>query len=150
MKYKPKEMIMIGMIIGIGLFFIGAMISNSFPSDSENLTPYKLSAFLKMLGIGALTTSMIIGGIIIDKIDKNLKMLLFIFGLILLIIYTVGSIDLAWHVDSPISGMQSSETKEQIDESKPEGYGASPGFEVIGLLIALSMILLFYKRRYKR
>jgi len=150
MKYEPKQLIMIGMVVGIGLFFIGAMISNSFPSDSENLTPYKVSAFVKMLGIGALTSTMIVGGIIIEKIDKNLKMLLFIFGLILLIIYTIASIDLAWHVDAPISGMQGPATKEEIDESKPEGYGASPGFEIIGLLIALGAILFFYKKRYKR
>lgn len=150
MKYKSKDLIMIGMIVGIGLFFIGAMINNSFPSDSENLTPYKISAFIKMLGIGALTTSMIIGGIIIEKIDKNLKMLLFIFGLVLLIIYTIGSIDLAWHVDSPVSGSLNEETKEEIEDSAPEGYGASPGFEIIGILLSLGLISFLYKKRYKR
>lgn len=150
MKMKQKDLIMLGMLIGIGLFFIGAMISNSFPSDSENLTSYKVSAFIKMIGIGVLTASMIVGGIIIEKIDKNLKMLLFIFGLILLIIYTIGSIDLEWHVDSPVSGSVDAETQEDIDESKPEGYGAAPGFEAIGLLAALSVILLYYKNKYKR
>jgi hypothetical protein len=150
MKMKTKDIVMLGMVIGIGLFFIGAMISNSFPSDSENLTSYKVSAFIKMLGIGVLTASMVIGGIIIEKIDKNLKMLLFIFGLILLIIYTIGSIDLTWHVESPVSGSLGEDTKEDIDESKPEGYGAAPGFEVIGVLTALSAILFFYKKRYKR
>jgi len=143
---------MFGMIIGIGLFFLGAMIGNSFPSEGEDQISYKISSFIKMMGIGILTSSMIIGGIIIEKIDKNLKMLLFIFGLILLIIYTVASIDLTWHVDAPISGQVSEETQVEIEESKPDSYGASesPGFEALGVLIALSSIILLYKRKNKR
>ena len=152
MKMKTKEIIMLGMVIGIGIFFIGSMIGHSFPSDSENLLSYKISAFLKLFGIGILTASMVVGGIIIEKIDRNLKMLLFIFGLILLIIYTIGSIELTWHVDSPVSGSLSESTKEEIDESKPDSYGAdeAPGFEALGLIIALCSTLFIYKKRHKR
>ena len=75
---NKKNLVVFGLIGGISLFFIGAMINNVFPSSETNLTSYKVSGCIKLIGVGAITTSMIIGGIIIDDIDKNLKMLLLI------------------------------------------------------------------------
>ena len=76
MGMKNKDLIMLGLVIGIGLFFIGAMISNVFPSSESDLLGYKVSSFIKMLGLGFVVSSMVIGGIIVHDIDKNLKMLL--------------------------------------------------------------------------
>ena len=73
---KNKDLIMFGMIVGIAFFFVGAMISNVFPANESDLTSYKVSASMKLIGIGLLTTSMVVGGIIVEGIDKNLNTLL--------------------------------------------------------------------------
>lgn len=141
MKLKNKDLIMIGIIIGITLFFIGAIISNVFPSSEENLTSYKVSAAIKLVGMGFLTSSMVVGGIIVDNIDKNLKILLLLLGLILLIVYTVGAQSLIWN----ISGTESSSS--QYD-NRPTSYGI-PGFEFIFFIFATLIILSWRLKRNK-
>ena len=54
LNMKNKDLIMLGIIIGITFFFVGAIISNVFPSSSENLLSYKVSASIKLIGIGFL------------------------------------------------------------------------------------------------
>ena len=142
-----KDLIMVGMIIGIMFFFFGAMISNVFPSDAENLTSYKVAAFMKLFGIGILTACMVVGGIVIESIDKNFRMLLFILGLILLIIYTVGSPILNWDV-SGIESESDDGYSDDIYEDRPTSLG-TPGFEVIYVLIAIGILLLIGKRKQK-
>ena len=147
MNIKYKDLIILGIIIGIAFFFIGAIISNVFPSSESNLLAYKASACIKLVGIGALTTSMIIGGIILEQgMDKNLKMLLLILGLILLIIYTVGAQSLQWSI--PTTGMMGSSQTTAYD-SRPTGYGV-PGFEIISMLGAIVGILLIIKVKHRR
>ena len=85
LKMENKNLIMLGMIIGISLFFFGLMVNKVFEPSSTNMIPYKVSAFLKIVGIGFFTCSMVIGGIILTGFDKNLKTLLLIFGLIILL-----------------------------------------------------------------
>ena len=143
---KNKDLIMIGMIIGIMFFFFGAMISNVFPSDAENLISYKVAAFMKLMGIGILTTCMVVGGIIIESIDKNFRMLLFILGLILLIIYTVGSPILTWDVSE--SESNDNGYSDEIYKNRPTSFG-TPGFEVIYVLIAIGILLLIGRRKQK-
>jgi MFS family permease len=135
MKIKMKDLVMIGIIGGIAFFFVGAIISNVFPSSQTDLMSYKVSGSIKLIGIGALTSSMIIGGIIIDDIDKNLRLLLLLLGLVLLTIYTVGSQSLQWYVPT------TSQT--------PTGYGI-PGFELISLLGALTIALFVLKKKHYR
>ena len=144
LNMKNKDLIMLGIIIGITFFFVGAIISNVFPSSSENLLSYKVSASIKLIGIGFLTSAMVVGGIIIDDIDKNLKMLLLILGLILVFIYTVGAQALTW--DIPIAGMASD--GDAAYESRPTALG-TPGFEVIYGIIALAVVSLIAKMKHK-
>jgi hypothetical protein len=144
MKMKIKDVVMLGIIGGIAFFFIGAMISNVFPSSATDLISYKISGSIKLIGIGALVTSMIVGGIIIEDIDKNLRLLLLLLGLILLIIYTIGSQNLQWYL--PISGMPSAS---ESYESRPTGYGV-PGFEMTFVLGALLITLLLLMRKRHR
>ena len=66
-----KKIIIAGFIVGIAFFFIGAIISNVFPSSETDLLSYKVSASIKLIGIGFLTSSMVVGGIIVEDIDKN-------------------------------------------------------------------------------
>jgi hypothetical protein len=98
MKMNMKEVAMFGIIVGIAFFFIGAIINTVFPSTQTDLLPYRVSGSIKLIGIGVLVSSMIIGGIIIEDIDKNLKLLLLLLGLVLLMVYTVGSQSLQWYV----------------------------------------------------
>jgi hypothetical protein len=128
---KNKDIIMLGIIIGIGFFFIGAIISNV----------YKISALIKLTGLGLLTSSLIVGGIIVEEIDKNLKLLLFVLGLILLIIYTLASPELEWKLPSFTSG-------ETEYDTRPTGYG-TPGFEILVTLAAIIFALIWKKKRMK-
>jgi len=144
MKMKNKDLIMLGIIVGIAFFFIGAIISNVFPSSEAEFLSYKVSASIKLIGLGFLTTSMVIGGIIIDDIDRNLKMLLLILGLILLIIYTIGAQSLQWSL--PTSGMASGS---DVFESRPTGYGV-PGFEALYAVVALVVVVLIAKIKRRR
>jgi len=136
---------MIGIIGGIAFFFVGAIISNVFPSSQTDLMSYKVSGSIKLIGIGALTSSMIIGGIIIDDIDKNLRLLLLLLGLVLLTIYTVGSQSLQWYVPTT----SQTPTGNQSYENRPTGYGI-PGFELISLLGALTIALFVLKKKHYR
>jgi len=146
---KNKDLIMLGIIFGIALYFFGAMISNVFDSSASDLLPYKVSGFLKLLGIGILTASMVVGGIIVEKIDKNLKMLLLILGLVLLIIYTIGSPLLSWDI-SGVSGMMGSGSEsEAAFEERPTALG-TPGFELLYAILAISFVIAIGKFKKKR
>ena len=136
---KNKDMIMLGIIIGIAFFFIGAIISNVFSSTEADLLPYKVSAVIKLIGLGILTSTMIVGGIIVEDIDKNLKFLLLLLGLILLIIYSIASPSLEWKLPS-YSGSSTGY------ESRPTGYGV-PGFEILIALCAIILVLLWKRKR---
>jgi hypothetical protein len=144
MKIKIKDLVMLGLISGIGFFFIGAIISNVFPSSQTDLLSYKVAGSIKLIGIGVLTSSMIVGGIIIEDIDKNLKLLLLLLGLVLLIIYTMGSQSLQWYVPT-----SQTPTGNESFEHRPTGYGI-PGFELLYALVALTIILLILKKKRYR
>lgn len=137
---------MLGLIIGIALFFIGAMITNVFPSSETDLIGYKVSSFLKMMGLGFVVSSMVVGGIIVKEVDKNLKTLLLLLGLILLIVYTIGAQQLHWDISS---SEDSDSTSEEAYEKRPTGYG-TPGFEAVAAFIALMAVLIFAKIRRNR
>jgi hypothetical protein len=135
-----KNIIITGFIVGIALFFIGAIISNVFPSSESDLLSYRASAITKLIGIGFLTCSMVVGGIVLKDIDKNQKILILVIGLILLIIYTVGSLSLQWDVDD-----SEALTDTEIYDERPTGYGM-PGFELAIAIVAFAFIL-YLKRK---
>jgi hypothetical protein len=145
MKMKMKDLVMMGIIVGIAFFFIGAIISNVFPSSQTDLLSYKISGSIKLIGIGALTSSMIIGGIIIEDIDKNLKILLLLFGLVLLIVYSVGSQSLQWYIPTTSQAPSGNESYAH----RPTGYGV-PGFELLSVLGALLIASLILKKKMTR
>jgi len=148
---KNKDRVMLGLIMGIALYFIGAMVSGVFEPSETNLLPYKVSGFLRLLGIGILTSSMVVGGIILEKIDRNLKMLLLILGLVLLIIYTLGSSWLTWDISSfDFSNTVGSPSQTEFAyEKRPTALG-TPGFEILYALIALSFVVFIRKIKKKR
>jgi hypothetical protein len=139
---KKKDMIILGIIVGIAFFFIGAIISNVFPSSQTDLLPYKVSAVVKLLGLGVLTATMLAGGIIADDMEKNLRLLLLLLGLIFLVLYSIASPSLEWKLPSYSTGSPTGY------ESRPTGYGI-PGFELIFFIAALigSVVLIKIKKR---
>ena len=140
---KNKDLIMLGIIVGIAFIFIGAIISNVFPSSESDMIGYQVSAFIKMIGIGFLVCSMVVGGIIVEDIDKNIRMLLLLFGLILLIVYTIGAQQLQW--DISYAAMDAGESPGDIAyEERPTGYGV-PGFEILSVFAAAFVAILVIK-----
>lgn len=138
---ETKNIIIAGLIVGIALFFIGAIIINVFPSSESDLLSYRVSAIIKLIGLGFLTCSMVVGGVILKDIDKNQKILIFVIGLILLIIYTVGSPSLQWEVETSDEAL--------VNESyyeRPTGYGI-PGFESILAAFAIAFVLFWKKKQ---
>jgi hypothetical protein len=143
LNIKNKDLIMLGVVFGIALFFVGAIINNIFPSSESDLLSYKVSASIKLIGMGFLTSSMVVGGIIIEDIDKNIKILLLLLGLLILVIYTVGAPSLHWDVST--FGMAS--TNESY-ENRPTGYGI-PGFELVYAIIGVVFISYLIRKNKK-
>jgi hypothetical protein len=139
---KKKDMVMLGIIVGIAFFFIGAIISNVFPSSETDLLPYKVSAVVKLLGLGVLTATMLVGGIIVDDVEKNLRLLLLLLGLLFLVIYSIASPSLELTIPSYSSGSSTGY------ESRPTGYGV-PGFELVIVIFAVvgSVVLIQMRKR---
>jgi len=144
-QMKMRDKIVLGTCIGIALFFIGAIIYTIFgPGSKDDLTAYKVSATIKLLGIGLLCASMVSGGILLEKTEKDIRNLFFILGSIILIIYIAASPLLEWWVSPTYAAGASSEG---AYESKPEAVGL-PGFEVIyGLVVLIIMVLAKKKLR---
>jgi len=144
---KNKEIMMLGLIIGIACFFVGAMISNVFPSSSEDLTSYKASAAIKLIGMGILTTTLVLSGLVYYDADKNIKFFLLLVGLIFLLIYLLGTPLLRWDLSestSLIGDDTSQDEANQAYKERPTALG-TPGFEFI--LVILSILgFLTYKK----
>jgi len=90
MEMNKYNLMILGLSTGIILFFIG--IGAYFllgPSTEENMLPQKVSSVIKLGGMGLTIISMIVGGIFVKKIEKDVKSLLLIFGIALLLINIV-------------------------------------------------------------
>jgi hypothetical protein len=83
---------------------------------------------------------MIVGGIILKDVDKNLRNILLLMGLILLIIYSIASPSLQWSLPSYAHD-------ETGFGSRPTGYGI-PGFEFL-IVIGAMLAILLVKRKMK-
>jgi hypothetical protein len=77
----------IGLTGGIMLFFIGmAAYIILGPSTDTYILPRQISSVLKLTGMGIVCISMIVGGFFVEKIEKDTKILLMLFGVILLLL----------------------------------------------------------------
>ena len=138
---------MFGIIIGIAFFFLGAMITSSFPSSEENLTPYRMSSFIKILGLGILIMTLLIGGIIGDDLNKHVKLTILIIGLVMLLVFTVAAQFMKWDIstaqtDSWLTGSSGTPSESSSAfESRP----ATPGFELLFVVIAIIAVGIYRK-----
>jgi hypothetical protein len=87
MQLDKMKLMVLGLGLGILLFFLG--LASYFalgPSTTDYLLPRQISSLIKLTGMGILCISMIVGGFFIDKIDKDTKSLLVVFGFLLLLL----------------------------------------------------------------
>jgi len=155
---KTKEWVIFGLIIGIALFFLGAMISSIFyqPNTSEEVKDYtvdKVSKSIKLIGLGILTTTLIVGGIVGHDLHKHFKLIILIIGLVLLLVFSIGAQFMKWD-DTPsyyygnsqgAFEAPSSEYGEEYASSRPP---STPGFELVVAIGAIATVFAF--RRIKR
>jgi hypothetical protein len=86
MKMNKKNLMILGLAGGIMLFFLGmATYIAMGPSTETYLLPRQISSVIKLTGMGIVCISMIVGGFFVEKLDKDTKTLLLIFGVILLL-----------------------------------------------------------------
>jgi hypothetical protein len=84
---NKKNLMLVGIVVGVMFFFIGlASYIALGPSDATHLLPQQVSSVLKLTGMGFICIAMIVGGFFVSEIDKDAKILLLVFGLILLLL----------------------------------------------------------------
>ena len=87
MEINKKNLMILGLAGGIMLFFLGLATYIVFgPSTDDYILPRQISAVIKLTGMGIICISMVVGGFFVEKLDKDTKSLLLIFGLILLLL----------------------------------------------------------------
>jgi len=94
MKLNKKNLMILGIEIGIMLFFIGIALNIAMgPTTTLYRTPQQVSSFVKLAGMGLATLSILLGGIFIEKIELTTRVLLVVFGVVILCI-NIGIISL--------------------------------------------------------
>ena len=147
---KNKDLIMLGIIIGIAFFFVGGMINSSFQGDEENDLSYRVSSTFKLIGLGILISTLIVGGIIKSNLNKYFRISLLIIGLVLLLIFTIVGQVWKWEDNSTNiktgGAIGSGSTSENAYDSRP----STPGFELILSIIAIASIIGLSKIRNRK
>ena len=91
---ERKDLMILGIELGVLLFFIG--IASNFALGETTITyrtPQQVSSFLKLLGMGIATLSILLGGIFINRLEMVTRVLLVVFGVVLLCV-NIGIISL--------------------------------------------------------
>ena len=87
MELDKKKLMIFGLTIGIMMFFLGLAVAILLgPSTEDYLLPKQVGSIIKLTGMGMICISMIVGGFFIEKIEKDFKHLLLIFGIIILLL----------------------------------------------------------------
>lgn len=87
MVWNKNLLLIAGLGGGIMLFFLGmAAYIILGPSTDTYLLPKQVSSVIKLTGMGIVCISMIVGGFFVEKIEKDTKLLLLLFGVILLLL----------------------------------------------------------------
>ena len=87
MRLDKYNLFTLGLVGGIMLFFVG-MAANIVlgPASDSFILPRQVSAVLKLSGMGIVCISMIVGAVFVEKIERDSRYLIVIFGVILLLI----------------------------------------------------------------
>ena len=85
MEMNKKNIMILGIEIGIMLFFIGIALNILLgPTTDSYKLPQQVSSFIKLAGTGIATLSIFIGGIFVEKMELVTRILLVVFGIVLL------------------------------------------------------------------
>ena len=72
------------------LFFLGMVAYLVLgPSTTTYILPQQISSVIKLSGMGIVCISLIVGGVLAEKIERDTKILLLLFGVILLLMNIV-------------------------------------------------------------
>jgi hypothetical protein len=86
MIWNKKNLMILGLAGGIMLFFIGMTVNIALgPSTETYLLPQQVSSVIKLTGMGIVCICMIVGGFFVERIERDTKLLLVFFGVILLL-----------------------------------------------------------------
>lgn len=87
MVWNKKILMILGLGGGTMIFFIGiAAYIVLGPSTDTYLLPKQVSSVIKLTGMGIVCIAMIVGGFFNEKIERDTKVLLLLFGVILLLL----------------------------------------------------------------
>ncbi len=87
MKFNKKDLMIFGLTAGILLFFLGLATAIALgPTTDDFQLPRQVGSIIRLSGMGIICISMIVGGFFVEKLDKDIKHLLLIFGLVLLLL----------------------------------------------------------------
>ena len=87
MEINKKNLMLLGLASGVIIFFFGIGVYFLLgPSGEDYLLPRQVSTFFKFGGMGLICMSMILGGFFVEKIEKDIKILLLVFGIVLLLL----------------------------------------------------------------
>jgi hypothetical protein len=87
MDINKKNLMILGLAGGIFIFFLGLATNILLgPSTETYRLPSQLSAMIRLSGMGLIVISMVVGGFFVEKLDKDTKSLLLIFGIVLLLL----------------------------------------------------------------
>jgi hypothetical protein len=86
MQLDKRNLVIVGLTGGVMLFFLGMAAYIALgPSTETYLLPRQVSSIIKLTGMGIVCISMIVGGFFVDKFERDTKILLLLFGVILLL-----------------------------------------------------------------
>ena len=87
MKFNKKDLMILGLTVGILLFFLGIATAIALgPTTDDYQLPRQVGSIIRLSGMGIICIAMIVGGFFIEKLDKDIKHILLIFGLVLLLL----------------------------------------------------------------
>jgi len=87
MEMNKKNLMILCLGAGILIFYLGIGLNFLLgPATDDYQLPSQVSAVVKLSGMGLIVISMIVGGFFVEKMDKDTKNLLLIFGIILLLL----------------------------------------------------------------
>jgi hypothetical protein len=87
MEFTKRNLMILGLAGGIFLFFLGLGLAILLgPTTDTYQLPRQVGAIVRFSGMGLICISMIVGGFFVEKLEKDIKYLLLIFGLVLLLL----------------------------------------------------------------
>jgi hypothetical protein len=87
MRLGKQDLLLFCIVCGVMVFFLGMVASFVLgPSTTSYQVPWQVSTVVKLTGMGIVCLSLILGSFFVEKIERDSRVLLLIFGVILLLV----------------------------------------------------------------